>query len=76
MTINNTPANHPRSCTHCHGTGWEHPNRCTHHWTDDELHDDNVCTFERGIQIAWNAYVDECERLGREPNRGRFEHWV
>lgn len=40
------------------------------------LEDADVCTFARGIQVAWAAYQDECERLGREPNRGRFEHWL
>lgn len=76
MTINdNTPAHHPRSCTHCHGTGWDNPHRCLHHWTDDAPPDDNICAIAHGMQIAWAAYQDECQRLGREPNHGRFEHW-
>lgn len=35
-----------------------------------------VVEFERGIEIAWNAYCDEVRRQGREPNRRVFEKWL
>lgn len=29
-----------------------------------------------GIKIAWEAYQDECRRLGKAPNRAIFEKWL
>jgi hypothetical protein len=33
-------------------------------------------TFEEGIEIAWQAYCAEVRRLGREPDRRKFEKWL
>lgn len=32
--------------------------------------------FDRGIEIAWDAYQGECDRLGKQPNRRLFEKWL
>lgn len=71
----NEPANHPRTCRVCHGTGYQ-TTTCTHHWSNDDPHIHEPIPFEKGIQIAWRAYLDECRKLGREPNRERFERWL
>lgn len=33
-------------------------------------------TFEQGVQIAWEAYQDECKRVGKEPDRSYFDKWL
>ena len=33
-------------------------------------------TFAEGIEIAWDAYCAEVRRLGREPDRRKFEKWL
>jgi hypothetical protein len=33
-------------------------------------------TFDEGAQIAWEAYCGEVRRLGREPDRKKFERWL
>ena len=29
-----------------------------------------------GFRIAWEAYQKECYRLGKRPNRAKFEKWI
>lgn len=36
----------------------------------------SIPTYERGIQIAWENYVAECERQGKQPNREMFDAWM
>jgi hypothetical protein len=33
-------------------------------------------SFAEGIEIAWEAYCGEVRRLGREPDRRKFEKWL
>ena len=35
-----------------------------------------VVPFERGVQIAWEAYEREARRTGREPNRALFGKYL
>ena len=37
---------------------------------------DQIPEFKDGVAIAWEAYQDECKRVGKEPNRSYFEQWL
>jgi len=36
----------------------------------------NVIPVKDGLRVAWDAYVAECGRQGREPNRVMFAGWA
>lgn len=35
-----------------------------------------VMPVEEGLRVAWDAYVAECVRQGREPNNAMFNGWA
>lgn len=57
-------SDHPKSCTVCHGTGWEPAGHhrahghstyrpCQHHWFDDDPHDDPIPWADPRAQRAF-----------------------
>ena len=35
-----------------------------------------IMPVEEGLRVAWDAYVDECQKQGKQPNKPMFAGWA